>query len=116
MTGDIVWVNGGMPCGEWPDLRLARDSYTSMVLPNGMTVADDGYNDRNYFIHNKKIMARHETVNRRLKQFSVLNQVFRHQRHLHPQCVHAVANITQVMIANGERLYYLDDTILNNLP
>lgn len=89
-----------------------RDAYTSMVQANEMTVADEGYRDRNYFIYNKDIMARHETVNRRLKQFSVLNQKFRHQRHLHPQCLHAVANLTQLMIANGERLYDLDDSIL----
>ena len=48
--------------------------------------------------------------------FDEESQIFRHQRHLHPQCFHAVANITQVMFANGERLYYLDDTMLNNLP
>ena len=24
-TGHIVWANGGFPCGEWPDLKLARD-------------------------------------------------------------------------------------------
>lgn len=23
-TGRIVWVAGGVPCGEWPDLKLAR--------------------------------------------------------------------------------------------
>lgn len=115
ITGDIVWINGGVPCGEWPDLRLARDSYTSMVNLNEMTVADEGYNDRNFFIYNKEIMARHETVNRRLKQFGVLHQKFRHQRHLHPQCLHAVANLTQLMIANGERLYSLDISIRNSL-
>ena len=26
-TGDIVWVNGGLPCGEWSDLRLARNAF-----------------------------------------------------------------------------------------
>ncbi len=25
-TGDVVWAHGGMPCGEWPDLRLARNA------------------------------------------------------------------------------------------
>ena len=80
-----------------------------MVDPNEMTVADEGYNDGNYFIHDRRIMSRHETVNRRLKQFGVLSQRFRHDRHLHPPCFHAVANLTQLMIANGEKLYELSD-------
>ena len=113
VTGDIVWVNGGVPCGEWPDLRLARDSYTDMVDPGEKTVADEGYSDDNYFIHHKKIMSRHETVNRRLKQFGVLSQRFRHDRRLHPPCFHAVANMTQLMIAHGEKLYDLDDELIN---
>ena len=25
-TGWIVWVNGPFMCGNWPDLRIARDS------------------------------------------------------------------------------------------
>ena len=83
--------------------------YTSVVDPNEMTVADEGYNDGNYFIHDRRIMSRHETVNRRLKQFGVLSQRFRHDRHLHPPCFHAVANLTQLMIANGEKLYELSD-------
>ena len=64
ILGNIVWVNGGVPGWEWPDLRLARDSYTSVVDPNEMTVADEGYNDGNYIIHDRRIMSRHETGNR----------------------------------------------------
>ncbi|ETV65662.1 hypothetical protein H257_17657 [Aphanomyces astaci] len=89
-TGNIVWVNGGLPCGEWPDLRFARDSYINMVRRGELTLADKGYNDPNYFIYpcpqlqnprrHKDIMARHETVNKRMKQFGVLSGVFRHIR------------------------------------
>ncbi|EFX80106.1 hypothetical protein DAPPUDRAFT_103770 [Daphnia pulex] len=27
-SGHIMWVNGGLPCGKWPDLRLARNALT----------------------------------------------------------------------------------------
>lgn len=26
--GEIVWINGGMACGEYSDLKLAREDYT----------------------------------------------------------------------------------------
>jgi hypothetical protein len=77
-------------------------------------LADKGYADPNYFIfpqfnvpnaRHKLIMARHETVNRRLKQFGVLGQVFRHKLQLHPRCFKAVINLTELMIENGEPLF-----------
>lgn len=114
-TGHIVWVNGGVPCGEYSDLKLARMAYTDVVDENELTVADKGYKDFNFFLipiendpTNAKIniiMSRHETVNMRLKYFSVLSHVFRHKLHLHPRCFHAVANLTQIMIQNDEPLF-----------
>jgi hypothetical protein len=49
-------------------------------------------------------MTRHETVNRRLKQFYCINLRFRHSLHLHPRFFHAVVNLTQLMIEIGEPL------------
>ena len=48
-TGDIVWAYGGVPCGEWPDLALARSSYVSSVGPDEMTLVDKGYSDPDFF-------------------------------------------------------------------
>ena len=49
-TGDIVWAYGGFPCGEWPDLKLARDLFAVLGLREGeKAIADRGYNDRNIF-------------------------------------------------------------------
>ena len=50
-NGDIVWVNGGVPCGEYSDLALARASYIDMVGPMELTIADKGYRDDNFFIY-----------------------------------------------------------------
>ncbi len=52
--------------------------------------------------------ARHEPVNRRFKQFSVIGQRFRHGLSLHSSCFHPVQNLTQVMIQNGEPLFGVD--------
>ena len=56
----------------------------------------------------KEIMARHETLNGRLKQFSCLHDIFRHDLSLHPLYFNAVVNLTQMMIEHGEPLYSVD--------
>ena len=68
-TGDIVWAHGGVPCGEWPDLSLARNGFIDRPLPGEKSTADGGYRDHHYFDSTngaqkkKQILARHETVN-----------------------------------------------------
>lgn len=112
-TGNIVWKHGGYPCGKFPDLQLAREAYIYSVRAGEKTMADKGYNDRNYFIlktdENKilhrRIMARHETVNKRIRQFNVLKHPFRNNIQKHPLVFHAVVNITELMIENGEALF-----------
>lgn len=116
-TGEIVWAHGGVPCGEWPDLRLARNAVLDSLQPGERIIADRGYNDVNYFdipngnafdVQKRRILARHETVNRRVKQFSCMNARFRHKLPLHPRFFHAVINLTQLMIENGEPLYQIN--------
>ena len=113
-TGDIVWANGGVPCGEWPDLRLARNLIIHFLQEGEKIIADRGYNDLNYFSppsgnegdqQKRRILARHETVNRRIKQYCCMSYKFRHSLQLHPRFFHAVVNLTQLMIENGEPLY-----------
>jgi len=104
-VGNIVWINGPFACGKFPDLKIAREAYTSAILKDEMTVADDTYRDCDYFIHphgypnsvelQKQIMSRHETINKRLKEFRVLSSPY------------PVAVITQLKIENGEPLYEL---------
>ncbi len=116
-TGDIVWAYGGLPCGKWSDLKLARNTLIYALQPHEMVLADGGYNDPNYFrvptrngdnLQIKQILARHETVNGRFKQFRCLKNTFRHDLFLHPRFFHAVVNVTQLMLQNGEPLYDID--------
>ena len=113
-TGHIVWAHGGLPCGEWPDLKLARDVFIYRLLPGEKALADKGYRDDNVFEnpngdpHKKIILARHETVNARIKQFRCMRNTFRHALYLHPCFFHAVVNLTQLMITNGEPLFSVE--------
>lgn len=112
-TGFLVWVHGGYPCGAYSDLRLSREAFVLSLNKGERTLADKGYKDSEYFIlpnvHNIHqhgvIMARHETVNGRLKQFRILQQEFRNAIHKHPMVVHAVANIVQISLMNGHPLF-----------
>ena len=113
-SGEIVWVYGGLPCGEYSDLKLAREQFIPALEDGEKAVADKTYRDV-HFINplddpnsralQKVIMARHETVNKRLKQFRVLQNCFRHELDKHQMCFYAVSNLTQLMIMNGEPLY-----------
>ena len=90
-TGHVVWAYGGLPCGEWPDLRLARSRFILNLQAGEKAIADRGYNDQNFLIsqtalmtRRKRNIARHETLNGRLKQFCCLKERFRHELYLHP--------------------------------
>lgn len=112
-AGHIVWSFGGYPCGEFPDLKLSKELYVPSVKKGEKTLADQGYKDSNFFIlpniRNKlahsRIMGRHETVNKRIRHFLILKKTFRHDRAKHPMVFHAVVNITQIVLENGEPLF-----------
>lgn len=105
-TGEIVWAYGSFPCGDWPDLRLARHCFVTFLESGEKVLADKGYNDRSFFIlpneenkiEHKFIMSRHETVNKRIRQFNILNNKFRHPLPFHKPCFHAIVNLTQLTI------------------
>ena len=113
-NGVIVWVNGGVPCGM-NDLTLARSKLVRKLLPEEKIIADRGYRDDRYFIHPfledheyaemaKKIRARHENVNARIKIFKSVGGIFRHDLHKHVKCFFAVCNIVQITLKNGSPL------------
>lgn len=116
-SGDIVWATGPFPCGEYPDVRIFRRSLKSMLDEHEVVVADKGYTDEKCIltgleIHDdneisKIIRSRHETANRRLKQFFILSHRYRHSLDFHKFYFLAVAIVTQISFENGEPLFKL---------
>lgn len=101
---------GSFPSGDWPDLKIARHLFITFLNDNNdnerCMAADKGYRDSRYFItsneenaaHHKHIMSPHETINKRIKQFKIMSETFRHDLNKHILCFHAVFNLTQLTI------------------
>lgn len=110
-TSEIVWFNGPYPCGAWPDLRIARNEVIFLLDENEKILADGGYADDGQFFDTptgqnnadqrmkQLARSRHETINRRFKQWNILGRVFRHNVALHSQAFLAVVNLTHMEMA-----------------
>eukprot|EP00474_Spongospora_subterranea_P004743 CRZ05201.1 hypothetical protein [Spongospora subterranea] len=113
----IVHIAGGVPCGSWPDLKIAKKCLLPRLMPGEKPAADSGYRDvDNRFltafrktggtsvmkainISLKRMGARHESVNARIRIFACLGHgLFRHGRSFHPIVFTAVANLVQMLL------------------
>ena len=124
MRGEIVWVNGPFPCGQYPDIKIFMECGLKDNLDEGERVeADNGYEgadpdfakSKSGIFHPKSassirntVCARHETVNKRIKQFGALAGIFRHDLLKHSTVFHAVALLTQLSIEDGEPLFNVE--------
>jgi len=109
-SGEIVWINGPCPAGSWPDLRIARDWLIYALQDGEMVLADGGYHDGCGFFETPNgnndgdqymkalVRARHETINRRFKQWSILGSRYRHSLEKHGLVFRAIASITHFMM------------------
>ena len=63
------------------------------------------------------VRHRHETINKRFKQFGVLKQIYRHDIRDHGNMFRCIAVVTNLSIQNGEPLFdveYVDPYIEDN--
>ena len=116
-AGDIVWIYGPHNGGK-NDLTIFREELRQMLEPGEMIEADAGYKGDAEFIRNRDIWfteqekrekselrARHETVNRRFKQWGILKQQFRNGKEKHQMVFFCIAVLTQLDIDNGNVLF-----------
>jgi hypothetical protein len=120
LTGDCVWISGPFMASK-SDIKIFREDGLMALIPEGrLVIADKGYrgepgvvsypnhlDDEDVRDFKKRVRARHETFNGRLKTFDVLKQVFRHKPvlHQHKACLEAIAVITQCEINLGFKLF-----------
>lgn len=99
----ICWVRGPFPCGEMNDMSIYSSGLRDLLMSGEEVVADDGYHDSSICSNTtltrsvtRRIRARHETVNHRLKAFKIIGGRFRHNKVQHGTCFHAVAQVVQI--------------------
>lgn len=111
-TGHIVWINGPYACGSWNDQKIFNHGMRFWLGEGERVEADGGYRGPqimrpdDYATKEEKrakdlARARHETINRRFKQFGILGQQYRHPLKKHQMVFRAIASITQINIATG---------------
>lgn len=115
--GDIVHINGPFKAGKWNDISIFRKKLKSMLLRGEFVEADKGYRgdskcitpinvDPLFRVRSGKVRSRHETVNKRFKQWGALKQTFRHDVSKHGSVFTAVVVLTQLAISfDGEPLF-----------
>lgn len=112
-TGLIHFLNGPFPAGKFPDINIFRLGLKTELEENETCEADDGYlgehpkyircpkglfNDPEREAMQARVRSRHETVNRRFKQWKIMSTKFRHDLHKHGYAFRAVAVITQLSL------------------
>jgi hypothetical protein len=121
-TGWIVWLNGPFPCGRYSDVKIARKWLHKELRPMEKYVADGGYRDARLNVactptglnsydqaQKQLVRSRHETVNGRIKNFSIFKQAFRTELCKHGVCMHAVVNMIQIGIQYcGNELFQIE--------
>ena len=117
--GDIVWANGPFRAGESEiNIFKMEGGLRENMLPSEAIECDGGYQGdwklknpstaatRTERGQKSGIRARHKIANGRLKQFSCLDQVFRHlSSEQHGYCFMAVVVITQMTFDLHDHLY-----------
>lgn len=112
--GDIVWINGPFPPGAFPDISIFRKALKEVLLEhNEMAEGDRGYRGEPQLVRTPvdgsvmqmRVRSRHETVNKRFKQWGALQKKFYHRLCKHQIVFCAVAVIIQLTIENGEPLF-----------
>ena len=120
-TGWIVWLNGPFAPGENNDLKIFR-SGLSMELDDGERVeADKGYRGelqirvpsdfegrQEWKWMKGRVLARHEAINGKMKEFKILSSVYRGEREKHYLIFKAVAGIIQSEIVNDRAIFEVD--------
>ena len=110
-SDNIVWVHGPFPCGENPDIIFFRAGLKLKLKQcREMAICDNGYRgearrvqrkgDQSLFAQtrrdNSTLLARHETINGRIKFYKATSGKWRHSHEQHRQAFMAIVCLVQM--------------------
>jgi hypothetical protein len=119
LAGNLVWIQGPYPAGKYTDIKIFNKVLHNFLQPGEQVEADKGYrghpdkikcpgNDANPAENRGmqgRVRAHHEMLNRRLKTWGILSQVFRHHITMHCNVFRVCAVVTQLTIQDREPLF-----------
>ena len=122
LKGNLIWVEGPYPASAWLDIKTFLNCLAGPLLPGKRVEADNGYVGRADKVKcpnnncnppenlgmQSAARSRHETFNGRLKNWGILEKVYRHDITVHGTVFYACAVITQLSVANGEPLFEVE--------
>lgn len=123
LTGHICWLNGPYAPGIWNDDMIFGDALVHELEEGERVEADNGYrghapeyvrcpasisNPPEQEEMQKKVRGRHETCNKRLKQWKILRDEYRHNIEDHGAVFRAIAVLTQLSLEHGEPLFEVE--------
>ena len=116
-------MNGPYEPGIYNDIKIFRQALLSELDLGERVEADDGYigeapehvkcpksigRHKSTKSMEALIRSRHETVNKRFKQWNILKSIYRGDLTQHGYAFRTCAIITQLAISNGEPLFQVD--------
>jgi hypothetical protein len=120
----VVWVHGPFRCGQ-NDITISRQAVLLALNKGEKVEADLGYKGEDIKINapneygEKEVEAmkararsRHETVNRRIRHFGILEDRYRHKICDHSRYFRAATVITQLNIETNAPLFRLTTKIV----
>ena len=124
-SGEICWLHGPFPAGAYNDLSIFRSALKNTLDEYEVVEADDGYQGEdplkylipkfcNLFDNDEmqearyRARSRHETCNKRFKQFHILRDTFRNDIEKHAYAFRAIVVLTQLSLKRGEPLFEVE--------
>ena len=117
-TGHICWWHGPLPPGDMNDDMIFNDALTSWLEHGERVEADLGYkasapthvNCPTIEVPSRagmtaRVRLRHETCNKRFKNWNILKVAYRHDILDHQAVFGAIACLTQLAFESGEPLF-----------
>lgn len=109
---NIVWINGPYRPGDGRDVDIFKRDLKPILRNGERVIADKRFIEDNSCVQKsamctreeqktwKKILKKHELIDKKLKSFSVVRDIFRHNIDQHRSCFQAVAALIHLEISS----------------